>query len=338
MDLFGGAPVADADRLAWDGVICFGGPGRVVSSMKTKTHFAFRIDISDDTGNSIVGCGIGMRCGALPKIIARRYKECGPPSIFEERDVPRPILHRIALAHDRLQLRSVPEGAMLIDRSAAIVSVLMVTLALTAIKDASAFDVPQRSLGVHGPFEVNLATVAAGGFLKIGTTPGDSPPDTWAGVGLHPSATGSGSRTGEPPGSQSPQPTKIFVASSELGGVDPGIAVGNSFVLVSDQHRIGVYNKVGSLIGPKAGQSAFPNPFKAASLFSAVFDDIAPKLNCPSGLPTANGITAMGDVRVLFDPYRKRFWIYAMAKNNYCFPGGDTIDAKAIADNKLIKL
>jgi len=74
MDLFGGAPVADADRLAWDGVICFGGPGRVVSSMKTKTHFAFRIDISDDTGNSIVGCGIGMRCGALPKIIARRYK------------------------------------------------------------------------------------------------------------------------------------------------------------------------------------------------------------------------------------------------------------------------
>jgi hypothetical protein len=32
------------------------GPGRVESdlSMKTKTHFAFRVDIWDDTGDSIV--------------------------------------------------------------------------------------------------------------------------------------------------------------------------------------------------------------------------------------------------------------------------------------------
>jgi len=38
------------------GVINSRGPGRVESdlSVKTKTHFAFRVDIWDDTGDSII--------------------------------------------------------------------------------------------------------------------------------------------------------------------------------------------------------------------------------------------------------------------------------------------
>jgi hypothetical protein len=53
--------VSNADRKAtyedWSAaLINTSGPGRVESGlpMKTKTHFAFRVDIWDETGNSIV--------------------------------------------------------------------------------------------------------------------------------------------------------------------------------------------------------------------------------------------------------------------------------------------
>jgi len=124
---------------------------------------------------------------------------------------------------------------------------------------------------------------------------------------------------GEPHGPQTPQATSAFVDHAGLGGVDPGIAAGSRYVLVCDDHNgLAVYDKAGKLLGPKAAGHPFPNPFTFDSLFSKVKADIDPQLNYPPGLPpgfSANGIIAYGDHRVTFDHYRKRFWIYAMAKN-----------------------
>ena len=172
-------------------------------------------------------------------------------------------------------------------------------------------DVPQRSLPIHGPFEVSLGNLSnsTGGLSANSEAPSL--------VGT------SGSSTPlveiEPPGPQTPEPTAKFLASAALSGLDPGIAAGNKYLLVSDDaNGVAVYEKTGKLLGPKPGD-VFPNPFSIWSLFSKVKADIDPQLNYPKDLPASftsnSGITTYGDVRIMFDSYRKRFWIYAQAKN-----------------------
>jgi hypothetical protein len=127
-----------------------------------------------------------------------------------------------------------------------------------------------------------------------------------------------------------------------MGGIDPGIAVGNSYVIVCDNaNGLAVYDKSGNLLGgPRAVGPSFPNPFSISSLFAKVQADIDPLLNYPAGLPSdfsvakGKGITAFGDVRVMFDSYRKRFWIYAMAKNAPPWDAGSLMNYPAV---KLVR-
>jgi hypothetical protein len=214
---------------------------------------------------------------------------------------------------------------------------LLVILTL-APEHSAAAEVHRRSLAIHGPFGVNSAD------LDSASTGGTSVPDDphlsdlagkfdlW--VGEPP-----GRQTGEPSGPQTPTATRSFEASATLNGIDPGIAVGNSYILVSDnENGVAVYDKAGKLLGPKSGTSAFPNPFTVRSLFSQVKTDIDPLLNYPSGLPPGftvaegEGIKGYGDIRVMFDAYRKRFWIYARAKNRPPW------DPKTIVNYPAVKL
>jgi hypothetical protein len=190
-----------------------------------------------------------------------------------------------------------------------------------------AVDVPERSLPIHGPFEVSLGNLSnsTGGLSANSEAPS-------------PVAT-SGSSTSlvgvEPPGPQTPEPTANFLASAALSGLDPGIAAGNQYLLVSDNvNGVAVYEKTGKLLGPKPGDN-FPNPFSIWSLFSKVKADIDPQLNYPKGLPAnfaSNSGIEYGDVRVMFDSYRKRFWIYAQAKNSPPW------DPKTIVKVPVVKL
>lgn len=195
-----------------------------------------------------------------------------------------------------------------------------------------AVDVPERSLPIHGPFEVSLGNLSnsTGGLSANSEAPSL--------VGTSGSSTTSVEI--EPPGPQTPEPTAKFLASTTLGGLDPGIAAGNKYLLVSDNaHGIAVYEKTGKLLGPKPGD-IFPNPFSIWSLFSKVKADIDPQLNYPKGLPPGfasnSGIAEYGDVRIMFDSYRKRFWIYAQAKN--LPPWKKDIDAQTIIDFPSVKL
>jgi hypothetical protein len=122
--------------------------------------------------------------------------------------------------------------------------------------------------------------------------------------------------------SQSPRANVSFIDVAGLGGIDPGIAVGTDYILLCDDHTgVAVYDKSGKLLGSKSGESAFANPFTMSSLFNKVKADIDPQLNYPPGLPpgysvaAGNGIRFYGDIRVMFDSYRKRFWISAVAAN-----------------------
>ena len=230
---------------------------------------------------------------------------------------------------------------------------LLVILTL-APEHSAAAEVHRRSLAIHGPFGVNSADLdsASPGGTSVPDDPhlsdlageladllvgfrglAGEPPGRQAGESSGPQ------KTGEPSGPQTPMATRSFEASATLRGRDPGIAVGNSYILVSDEgHGVAVYDKAGKLLGPKSGGSAFPNPFTVGSLFSQVKADIDPLLNYPSGLPPGftvaegEGIKGYGDVRVMFDSYRKRFWIYARAKNRAPW------DPKTIVNYPAVKL
>jgi hypothetical protein len=82
---------------------------------------------------------------------------------------------------------------------------------------------------------------------------------------------------------------------------------------------VAVYDKSGKLLGSKSTESTFANPFTMNSLFNKVKANIDPQLNYPPSLPpgyrvaAGNGIRFYGHIRVMFDSYRKRFWIYAVA-------------------------
>jgi hypothetical protein len=162
--------------------------------------------------------------------------------------------------------------------------------------------IPQRHLPIHGPFVV--------AFSEIGPSSSGAPRHTIPSQGgaVHPE--------------QTPPPTVAFEDVSGRDGQDPGIAVSTSHVLICDQKSIAVYDKTGMLL-PLSG----PNPFSAANLFAKARADMSAHMNYPASLPVDflnHSTPDYGDVRILFDSYRKRFWIYAQAKVSSPF-GPDTI-------------
>ena len=162
--------------------------------------------------------------------------------------------------------------------------------------------IPKRNFLVHGPFSVNFSA------LKL-ALPVDN-----GGCRALVNMANSASSPGQTPG-----PAFAFAESAGLNGIDPGIAAGDSSLLVSDDHNgVAIYDKNGGL------PDAHINPFTLDSLFTQVTDDINKNLNLPAtpdlppgfmtpGDPNYGGIVGYHDTRVMFDSYRKRFWILAMA-------------------------
>ncbi len=170
--------------------------------------------------------------------------------------------------------------------------------------------VPKKGLPIHGPFDVSSANLGASGGGS-GSAEDGSPASV-------PVISGKAGGAGESSGPQTPKPMVSFLDTAGLAGGDPGVAVSNGFVLVSDERNgIALYDKAGSPLGPKPGTN-FPNPFAISSLFAQVQTDVNSGLIAPSGLPPGFSmkLKTYGDVRIMFDSYRKRFWIYAMLKSD----------------------
>jgi hypothetical protein len=131
--------------------------------------------------------------------------------------------------------------------------------------------------------------------------------------------------------SQSPAPALKFVPGVE--GVDAGIAVGDQYIIVSQDHRIAFFDKQGN---PLSGKGGFSTNMSATSFFSAF---LAPK-NADGSVNYANINRYLGfgpnapiqcdatqsppqfpcvnefyDTRVLFDPVSKRFFVLSAARH-----------------------
>ncbi|MGB8645471.1 MAG: hypothetical protein WCF84_09555 [Anaerolineae bacterium] len=98
---------------------------------------------------------------------------------------------------------------------------------------------------------------------------------------------------------QSVEPTTSWIASGTraLDPPDPQIAVSSTHVIITDQN-IAFYNKAGQLLW---------GPVQPCLFFEKLKGDEQPT-------PTL----AISDTRVMFDEYRKRFWIADLSNNPYC--------------------
>jgi hypothetical protein len=127
---------------------------------------------------------------------------------------------------------------------------------------------------------------------------------------------------------QKTPPAAMQFSVDNVGFVDPQVAASSTHLVVTTTGRITFLEKSGALLGPKSGSPALTNPIAARDFFRAVWQDpnnsINNTLNLPAGAhcdpadPFADDTFCLNsyyDTRAIFDPYRKRFLIGALAIN-----------------------
>ncbi len=148
--------------------------------------------------------------------------------------------------------------------------------------------------------------------------------------GVAAAVTGAGSEE-RSKGNGSPAPKLTF---SSLYGNDPQVAVGKNFMVVTSYSQIAVYNRKGKLLAGRKGHP-YTNPFYAVDLYRPIWNpasshNINTRLNLPPNMrcdprrditnpaddaATKYCIDEYYDTRVVYDSYRKRFWIVSLARN-----------------------
>jgi hypothetical protein len=114
---------------------------------------------------------------------------------------------------------------------------------------------------------------------------------------------------------QTPAPTgDPWLAAASLGGLDPQIAAGTVYLVITTGGQIAFYDKAGKLLTGANGKAVSPVTVK--SFFAPLIPDMNTLLNLPSGADlTTFGLKSFYDARVIYDNFRHRFWIAALASN-----------------------
>jgi hypothetical protein len=124
---------------------------------------------------------------------------------------------------------------------------------------------------------------------------------------------------------------------ANIGGIDPQVAAGDkSFLVLANQGAVAFYDKGGDLLSKDKNGYPLPykNPIPDASFFSWLLGIVNNKdtLNLPGTYGTKKnpdgslyyGLDDVYDTRVIWDGYRKRFWIAAQGRNDGARNGSDT--------------
>jgi hypothetical protein len=114
---------------------------------------------------------------------------------------------------------------------------------------------------------------------------------------------------------QTPAPTgNPWLAAASLGGLDPQIAAGKVYLVITTGSQIAFYDKAGNLMTDANGKAV--GPVSVKSFFAPLIPDMNSFLNLPSGADvTTFGLKSFYDARVIYDSFRHRFWIAALASN-----------------------
>lgn len=141
------------------------------------------------------------------------------------------------------------------------------------------------------------------------------------------------------PGTKSPAPqTGPYSMGLTTRENDPQIAASTTHLVVTTNRTIRYYDKAGTLVTSDVDGAPFTAKLPVASIFGAFFsprkgNPMNTGLNLPGNLKCDPGIDVLGataaqkpkvkdcisdvyDARVIFDSFRKRFWLVAQARNN----------------------
>lgn len=119
---------------------------------------------------------------------------------------------------------------------------------------------------------------------------------------------------------KTPRPTtQIDTGITGGTGFDLQVAASDAYLVVAGSRTIYFMDKAGALLENDGGSSVYTSKV----LFKPLLDDANLTLNLPPGLPSGVPdvdsnylLDTVFDVHVLFDEYRRRFWIAALAINN----------------------
>jgi len=103
------------------------------------------------------------------------------------------------------------------------------------------------------------------------------------------------------------------------GGFDPQIAAGPSYLLMTMRDQLVFLDKAGKVLSQdKNGKPFNGGPINTNDFFGGLTDDINAHLNLPPVSPASQGygIDTYYDARAIYDSYRQRYWIVALAINN----------------------
>lgn len=143
-------------------------------------------------------------------------------------------------------------------------------------------------------------------------------------------------------GSGAPTPPSSLSFNPGVEGVDPMIAVGNQYVIITQDHKIAFFDKQGQ---PLTGKGGFDTSMSATDFFAGFWtpkngdgtvnqNNINLHLGFPKNPPTKCDATAdppatpcineFYDTRVLFDPASRRFFILSAARHPIWFNDPNT--------------
>jgi hypothetical protein len=187
-------------------------------------------------------------------------------------------------------------------------------------------------LAIHGPFVVTMEETARKRTERKRPqrdngdedSDGDDPDNDKNGSPCTNPAKCGGAAGGDGPAKnvETPPTDKTWDAVIDRnggGGSDPQIAAGPSYLLTTMRDEITFLDKNGNVVSKdKNGK-----PFKAGQtqtidFFGKLTDDINAHLNLPAGFTVGQGygIDTYYDARSIYDSYRQRYWIVALAINN----------------------
>lgn len=179
-----------------------------------------------------------------------------------------------------------------------------------------------KTFELHGPFLLQGRRLAG---LSSRTASVFADDEADANVGCGATCGIVTSRLGEPEALvQTPAPiAPPWSAAVSLGALDPQIAAGTTYLVVTAGVLVAFYDKAGQLLVDGNGTTINPLPVK--TLFQDLIPQMNSLLNLPTGAdPTIYDLSKFYDARTVYDPFRRRFFIAALASNTVATgPAGD---------------
>ncbi len=189
-------------------------------------------------------------------------------------------------------------------------------------------------LAIHGPFVMTMEEAARNRAERRrprrddddldSDNSGNGDNDEPKGSPCTKTATCGGGPGGDGPSknAETPEVARSFDATINRnggGGSDPQIAAGPSYLLTTLRDEVTLLDKNGNVVSKDKNNKPFNGgPIPTINFFGKLTNDINSHLNLPAAFPASQGfgIDTYYDARAIYDSYRQRYWIVALAINN----------------------